>query len=325
MVVINSFIQNLNLSTMSKQEILDTITILCSSETVAVSMKQSLLESDIDIEPLGNTTIIAVENTIGGAKMQSCKGIDMAQNMLINDQNCKIILYHVLPVEYLRKNHQKLDIVLAKPNVRLLEMPFSLETLATAFQTKSINIDSSSTQDALNKHIAGELSSIWHDIKKAPDPLHPSDGWQKSCVVSGIAKAKEVFPMLADKDNAFILQFLEETSAKREEVRKGETFSGIFCDMEGTLFSNGTLNNAVLEFLRKHEAEGKEIRLWSDGNLPELQPLLDVNNITYQLNAKRDFAGAIVEMAIDDMDEHSFSAITKVFAKEFKQVGSILT
>lgn len=309
---------------MDKQNILDTITILCSSESVAAQMKQSLLESEVNIELLSDTTIIAVENTIGGAKMQSCKGFDMAYNMLTKNSDCKIVLYHVLPIAYLRKEVKKFDLVLAKPNVRLLEMPFSIETLVSVFQSKGIELSSSSTQEALNNHIEGELGGIWHDICKAPDPLNPEKGWQEQMVASGIKRAKEIFLMLADKDNAYILQFLEETSADRTEVRKGQTLSGIFCDMEGTLFTNGQLNNRVLELLKSQEAEGKEVTLWTDGKLSELQPLLDAKSISYPLHAKRDYAGAIVEMAIDDMDEHSFSAITKIFAKEFKQVDKVL-
>jgi hydroxymethylpyrimidine pyrophosphatase-like HAD family hydrolase len=98
---------------------------------------------------------------------------------------------------------------------------------------------------------------------------------------------------------------------------KGQKLNGLFCDIEGTLFSNGVLNAHVLATIKQNEAEGKEITLWTDGNLTELQALLDANKITYPLRAKRDFAGAVVEMAIDDMDEHSFSALTKVYAERF--------
>ena len=311
----------------TRQEIINSIVVVGKDDEYTDLIKEGLSKSRHDLEPLRNLTFVQIETTARGGHLQNCEGVDMAMEIITKDPNCRMLLYGILPLEYIRKKKQNIDILLAKPNVRFLRMPFHPDTIVEEFiaaaNSSKYEITADEVALATEKHIQNSLSSIWHDIKKAPDPLHPTDGWQKSCVVSGIAKAKEVFPMLADMDDAFILQFLEETSAKREEVRKGETFSGIFCDMEGTLFSNGTLNNAVLEFLRKYEVEGKEVRLWSDGNLSELQPLLDANNITYQLNAKRDFAGAIVEIAIDDMDEYSFSAITKVFAKEFKQVGSI--
>jgi hypothetical protein len=306
-----------------KEKIIETVAIICSSENVVTEIKKSLLESGIDIMPLQNTTIIAVENTLNGARMQDFSGIDIAHKMLINEPSKKIILYHVTPIEFLRKRNQKLDIILAKPNIRLLEMPFPIETMINAFELKSIEIDSEDTKNALNEHIRGQISGIWHDIKKAPNPLNPEQGWQAEMVAKGIQKAKELFPMLDDKDNAFILKFLEEISAIREEIRKGENLTGIFCDMEGTLFTNSTLNKTLLNFLHKQENDGKKIILWTDGNLSELQSLLDANNITYQLEAKRDFAGAIVEMAIDDMDEHSFTATTKIYAKKFTRAQDI--
>lgn len=307
----------------TEEEVLETITIICSSEDVVTEMKRSLAESGINITPLQDTTIIAVENTLNGALMQDFSGIDMAHNMLIDEPSKKIILYHVTPIAFLRQRKPRLDIILAKPNVRLLEMPFPVKTMVNAFELPNTEVDPQATKNALNEYIRGQLSGIWHDIKKASDPLNPAQGWQAEMVAKGIQTAKESFPMLADKDNAFIVKFLEEISTIREEVRKGEELSGVFCDIEGTLFTNGTLNSSLLNFLRKKESEGKEITLWTDGNLSELQSLLDVNNITYQLTAKRSFAGAIVEMAIDDMDEHSFTAITKIYAKKFTRVQDI--
>jgi hypothetical protein len=307
-----------------KKEILETITILCSGKNIPGEMKAHMYESVIDIESLRNVAIIAVENNLHGGRLQDFYGIDMAYDMLIKEPSKKIILYHVTPVEFLRKKKQKLDILLAKPNIRLLEMPFSIETIVSVFESKNIEIDSQNTKDALDEYIKRELSVIWHDIRKAPDPLNPEQGWQTDIVAKGIKIAKDLFPMLTDKDNSFVLKFLEETSAIREEVCKGKIFNGIFCDIEGTFFSNDILNSTLLEFLQKQEIKGQTITLWTDGDISKLQSLLNVRKITYPLRAKRDFAGAIVEMAIDDMDEHSFSVITKIYAKKFRQVQYIL-
>jgi hypothetical protein len=309
---------------MTNQEILNTINIICSGENVPAQMKKSLLESDIDLTPLLDTTIIAVENTLNGRRLSEHTGIDIAYEILIKEPNRKIILYSPVQIEFLLKKKPNLKIILGKPNVRLMESPFSPKNMVLVFETKNFEIDPLETKDALSEELRGHLSSIWHDLRKASDPLNPGTGWQADIVALGFQRAKEIFPMLIDKDNAFILNFLEEISSIREEVRKGESLSGIFCDIEGTLFSNGILNNAVLEFLNKNKKEGKEITLWSDGNLSELQSLLDMNKITYKLYAKRDFAGAIVEIAIDDMDEHSFSAMTKIYAKKFIRVQDIL-
>ena len=160
-------------------------------------------------------------------------------------------------------------------------------------------------------HIQKQLKNILHYIKSNKRDL-------------GFKKARKVFSMLSDRDDAYVLKFLNRASAARLEIRTGEDLTGIFCDIEGTLFTKGVLNEAILKFLHDYAAEGKEITLWTDGSISVIRPLLDANKIMYKIYAKRDFAGAIVEMAVDDMDEHSFSAVTKIYARKFIRARDIL-
>ena len=51
--------------------------------------------------------------------------------------------------------------------------------------------------------------------------------------------------------------------------------------------------------------------------------LMQMGLLTYKLHAKRDYAGAIVETAIDDMDENSFTALTKIYAEKFIRVQDL--
>jgi len=305
---------------MTKEKILDSITILANGDVPEV-MKKSLAKSQIDLTPLCDTMIIQAENTANGLhKLQTHYGIDMALQILAKEPNRKIILYSPLTIENLRQRKENFELILAKPNTRFLEMPFSIETMVSAFQKETTGIDTTKAALALTKHVKDALFGIFHDIRKAKNPLQPEGEWQTKIVAKGFATAKEIFPILADKDNAYILSFLEEISTEREEIRKGEELAGIFCDIEGTLFANGILNNTLLAFLHQQDLEGKTITLWTDGNIAELQTLLDMNEITWPLKVKRGFAGAIVEMAIDDMDENSFTGLTKIFAKRFRPI-----
>lgn len=311
---------------MTRQEILDSIKVYASYDAVITAIKENLLESDINIDSLANTTIIAVENKINGASMQSCSGFTIAHNLLKVNPEAKIILYHVLPVKYFSETKGVCDmfnLVSTKPNVRLISVPATPKEFALVFQEEGIKADANTIKESLNEHITAGLSQIWHSIGKVSNPLQPDNELDVNAVRLGISKAKEIFPMLSDKDNSFIIQFLKEASSNRAEVAKGKTFSGIFCDIEGTLLIDSKVHNKVFEFLKQNEKEGKDISLWTDGNLSEIQLLLDANSVSYKLYAKRDFAGAIVEMAIDDMDEISFSAITKIFVEKFLPVNSI--
>ncbi len=305
------------------QEALGSITVITSHEHVNKGIKEELAKKPNSLKVLSGATIIMVENTLNGAKLQQFTGVTIAMRLIVQDPNKKILLYSASPLWLIRQRQKDVDILLAKPNVRHIEVPCSVEDMAELFEQKSKKADTEQAANAMADRARRELGGIWHDIKKAKNPFAPQGDYEKQMVASGIARAKESFPMLATKDDESVLRFLEEVSGVREEVMKGNRLTGLFCDMEGTLFSNGVLNANVLATLNDNEAKGKEITLWTDGNLPELQALLDANNINYPLRAKRDFAGAIVEIAIDDMDEHSFSALTKVYAERFIRVDDL--
>lgn len=305
------------------EDALASITIIASADSVSVSMKEELAKKPEALKALRGVTMIAVENTIDGAKMQSCTGVKIAHDIIKKEPNKRIILYSVTQLEYVRLKQKDIDILLAMPNVRHIEEPCSIEGMVALFEQTTNQATAEQAATAMAEHVRGQLSGIWHDTRKAKNPFAPQGDYEKQMVASGIARAKESFPMLATKDDESVLRFLEEVSGVREEVMKGNRLTGLFCDMEGTLFSNGVLNANVLATLNDNEAKGKEITLWTDGNLPELQALLDANSINYPLRAKRDFAGAIVEIAIDDMDEHSFSALTKVYAERFIRVDDL--
>ena len=101
---------------------------------------------------------------------------------------------------------------------------------------------------------------------------------------------------------------------------KGQNIEGVFCDIEGTLFNGEELNQDTLNKLKEFESQGKNITLWTDGETTKLQELLNKNSITYPLKSKIDHAGASAEIVIDNDDENTFSAKTKIFAKKFIKV-----
>jgi hypothetical protein len=97
---------------------------------------------------------------------------------------------------------------------------------------------------------------------------------------------------------------------------------GVYCDIGGTLLQNGAVNQAVLKMLKDFEAEGKQIILWTNGNLDEIRAELNGHAIGYKLRSKNDFAGMTVEIAIDDMGEEAFSGATNIRAEKFIKISS---
>jgi len=135
-----------------------------------------------------------------------------------------------------------------------------------------------------------------------------------------MSEAKEFFPALVDKSDKEIINFLQNIRQNVPEVMKGQNIEDVFCDIEGTLFNGEELNNATLEKLKELEVQGKTITLWTDGDIGSLQKLLDKAGIKYPLKSKIDHAGASAEIVIDNDDQNTFSAKTRIFAKKFIKV-----
>ena len=101
----------------------------------------------------------------------------------------------------------------------------------------------------------------------------------------------------------------------------GQFLSGIFCDVEGTLLrDDDTVNQAVLANLERLEGEGREITLWTGGDLKKVRPRLHDVGIFYTLVSKHDFRGAEVEVAIDDLSQADFEQEYGITAKQYLQM-----
>lgn len=271
-------------------------------------------------EDFRDAHIICAENDINGNYLQSCYGVTIAIDILRKDQNAKVILYSFLPSEFIRKQKPEIDLVLKHQNAFFMEAPFAKEKLAGIFKTdKSEMIGDYTAMDEAQKY----LSQIFHDIKYVKN-------WETNPVPEDQAKfqkcmslVRDYFPSFVDATDTEIVKFLQSVSESRPEVMKDQKLSGVYCDVEGTLLVDEKLNETVLTLLQKYETEGKTITIWTDGNIVEIEPKLRTLGITYPIKSKFDHAGAIAEIAIDDQDEFTFGARTKISAEKFIRVSDL--
>lgn len=99
----------------------------------------------------------------------------------------------------------------------------------------------------------------------------------------------------------------------------GRFFAGVFCDIEGTLLVDNKVNGELLITL-KELSKGRQITLWTGGNLREIKETLLKNKITWKLVPKSSFSGAEVEMAIDDEPYTVFHEKYGIEVKDFIQI-----
>lgn len=293
-----------------------------NTEWVQLLLKEA--ETSSVAQKLKGAAIVSLETALGGHHLQEFYGVNIALRELKKNPDRLIICYGFAPLELIRKQNPIVDVLLSKPNVLLIRMPFLMDDLASALQKAEaekpkLAAEAQQGAKAMSDYVAREVSEILHGLKLV-NPKHPTNDYERSMVQRAVTRAKEFFPALAHASDEEIIDFLYEAGSHREEVMKGEKVAGVFSDIEGTLLKDGNINQAVLEMLQKYAEEGKTITVWTDGDVNELSSKLKELGIPYPVKSKFDFAGAIAEIVLDDMDELTFTARSKICAEKFIRI-----
>lgn len=274
------------------------------------------IDSLPNAEEFRDAYIIAVENKENGKQFQDCYGIILALNILKENPTAKIVLFAFLTEEYIRTKVPQIDLVLKYENTRFIKGAISEEMLKNMFRKKEVTQTLFTAVDEVEQN----MREILHALPRDLENISVS---QNHAIQRGISLGKKFFPALKNESDDYVLHFIKKVATSREEVAKGKEFSGVYCDVEGTILVLGIPNNPVMDFLQKMKTEGNRVTLWTDGNPKAIRMMLHDFGISYPLHKKSDYAGGLVEIAIDDMDEYSFSALTKISAKKFIRVSDI--
>jgi len=275
---------------------------------------------------------VLLETEEHGGNRQEFAGREIVKRLLREGESRRIVMLSVIPLNYLRKLSyvgEDLDFLLSHEEVGFFDIAeFTFhpeESLAKLRSMKDFSHIGSVKSDVAvalsKKEVARCLGEIRHVIQWMEDPQNPKDDEERRRVALALSKAREYFPSLLSSDDESVLEFIRTKEADIPLVREGEDLAGVFCDIDGTLLVNGKPNTEVLEMLKGYEAKGKAIILWTLGNISETKAVLFENGISYPLQNKLDFAGAVVEIAIDDEDRNSFFLKTRVHARQFIRVG----
>lgn len=272
------------------------------------SLKKAL--ENIDFKGLENIALVNIDGI----------GVDKTESLVRKDSNKEFIIYSFQSEDKLKSDNPKVALLLAKDNVKFLRLPFTPDDLIRTINSEVIETKDSeqNLQEIQDKEILNKTSYLLHKIHISSieqfDTLPENEARNLPSLIS---EAKEYFPALENKTDREIVEFLLQIRQNVPEVMKGQNIEGVYCDIEGTLFNGEELNQNTLNTLKDLESQGKNITLWTDGDTNQLQKLLDKNGITYPLKSKIDHAGASAEIVIDNDDQNTFSAKTKIFAKKF--------
>jgi hypothetical protein len=285
----------------------------------------SLLNTEIDKIPnseiFKGIYLICVENEERGKMLTDFDGIALTLGILEEKPTAKIILCSIMPLDYLCRNASRINIALRYENVRFIEIPFmpTDEIFAKIFD-KPGNYDPKGYN--MDQYIQQTVGSIFHSLEGIPNwSFDDLEHHNNHRFKSAIKKTRESFLHLKNSEMEEVIDFLKSLPRSRAEVMAGEELSGVYCDIEGTLLVQGAVNENTLSLLKEYEQQGKEISLWTDGDVDLLQSELDILGVKYPLKSKYDYAGATAEIVIDDKNEKVFTAQTRISAHKYIRVS----
>lgn len=173
---------------------------------------------------------------------------------------------------------------------------------------------------------ANVIRFLQHNLEPSKfthDPYNPEWEREKQNLEKSLKKAQKSFPALESIEQ--MLDFVLGVDTNLPEVMKGKKIDGVYVDVDGTLLTqDNQLNQSVIDRLKAYEAEGKDITVWTGGNVTEKKQQLSKLWIDWPVVSKYDYAGAIAEIVIDDLDQSRFITQSKICPQLFINVDEII-
>lgn len=265
----------------------------------------------------------------------------------------KILLNSFLDQEYLLKNYgTQAEEFFGHKNTWYIRLPYSKDDLDQSIKSlwKTKITDQMIFDKAIAQNVFLRVAEIKHylkfDASSKEENLKQTIltlEWQnnkfiyssKQNILEYIQELQIIFPPLKSKSPIEIITRLAKTNFTIPEVAKWKSFSGVYVDVDGTLFErvakwseqewSQIINQEVLQKLQEYEKQWKEVYIFTWWNLQEKQKLLDKFGIKYKLVSKYDMAWWEAEIVIDDTeDKNKFFIESKIFAKEYIPVQRFL-
>lgn len=234
-------------------------------------------------------------------KYESKAGLTVANRLADKKTKEKVIIYGLDNIQkfWLDTEFRRF---MSHNNTEYIKAPFSLEDLQRLYSRKKFeNPALSAVADiGYKQNIIGKLKHDYHHIPLREDVLR---------------KAREELGMSGDNE-----EIKEKLFAYVPEQKiKPQFFPGVFCDVEGTLISEGELNDGLVKELTSYSKE-KSVNIWTGSDLKYIGSLLMNYNLEYPLLSKDWFRGCEVELAIDDLERKEFEKMYEIKAKKFRKV-----
>lgn len=281
-------------------------------------------------EKLKGKYLILLENPRWWKEYIDFIGMDDAYDILASNPKEEIILVSSIPKQSFLSNEQLsakqniFEFLISHPNVKVLQIPFSAQDITELDfnETTSYGENYLSLADDIAKW---NILRVRHSLQGILDPYHPQNDWQQERIQRTFEEAKKYFPWLDTLDK--MLDFITHVNIDIPEKMKGKRITGVYCDVDGTLIDyvgihsgkewTQKLRQSVVDLLKKYETEGKDIYIWTGGDVQKKAAYLKSLWITRPMVNKYDYAWATAEIVIDDTDQNTFILQSKILPETY--------
>lgn len=284
--------------------------------------------------------------------MQQMNGIEIVLDELQKDSEKKIIIFTPLKFDTLRilvkraGKEDKFTLIQNSKNVRFFEYLDDPKNLEHIFDEDKSNQEwwDVGSETAFQKVLEEEISYFLHDaghwtgdkpeISALPYEKkleyffsQPEESKSEERIafenrmISLLQFQHPDFKSLPKKNNLLWI-IVAYKHIKSETLPEWTRFEWVFVDRDGTLYDNDThqFNQKVIDMVHEYEGQGKEIIIWTLGDVEIKQKILNDAGLPYKVKSKLAYKWAIVEIAIDNESAASLFANATVRAENYIKI-----
>lgn len=246
------------------------------------------------------------------------RGIDIALEL---PEDAPLLFCSFMPESYFIKNEKfatKFFALMARKKTGFVD---TINTPDGYYKKYLELVDSEKEADllAIEMERSRKENELLGSLKHSIGYLTDENVLYQSKTLEAINKARQAG--FSGDDKEILERIMNFTHDRSEAKFAGKYFPGIFCDLEGTLLTGNEVNLQLLNELNELSAN-KPITLWTSGDLKEYQRKLIAKGIFWKLVSKKDFFGAEVEIAFDDLSYEKFQSEFGIKVRSFNPTTS---
>lgn len=227
-----------------------------------------------------------------------------------------IILYSAMTRAELAKD-MRFNALLGRRGIGFRKTPFRIQAVVDLVDKLACD---EKTEDLLAQKLVngfikpGLMSILRHALENAI-------GNESQDRIQMILKRARHEIGMTGPDETIIANILDRSEKPAEGMFPGQSFPGVFCDIEGTILLDGNqINHPLVDRLHDFEKEGQPVTLWTGGDVEELANRMILAELPWKVIPKQILAGSTVWTVFDDESYGDFVDKYNIQCEDFHRL-----